>query len=75
MRPEWRAWLTAQPWDAVFTYRGDFVPAHPAHSDVALPAIFRRDGSAGLTLIVSAPELAATNDVAALIGLIERALA
>lgn len=73
MRPEWRQWLKAQPWDAVFTYRDDFRAQHPSLAQVPLSAIFRND-EGRLSLLVSAEEMAAAHDVAALIALIERAL-
>jgi hypothetical protein len=75
MRPEWRDWLKAQPWDAIFTYRDDFRAAYPAHAAEALPAIFRRDGTPELTPLVSAEDFAAAPDIPALIALLENKLA
>lgn len=75
MRPEWRDWLKAQPWDAVFTYRDDFRAAYPAWSTETLPAIFRRDGTAELHRLVSAAQMAEAKTIPALIATIEAALA
>ncbi len=75
MRPAWRDWLKAQPWEAVFTYRDDFRATYPAHAAQPLAAIFRRDESSELTLLVDADELANASDVDTLIALLEAKLA
>jgi hypothetical protein len=75
MRPEWRQWLKAQPWDAEFAYRDDFRATYSAHAQEPLAAIFRREGATELSLLVPADELAQASDVAALIALLEAKLA
>jgi hypothetical protein len=75
MRPEWRDWLKAQPWTAEFAYRDAFRAANAAVAEVPLPAIFTRDASGALTLLVDAPALDAAESIADLIGTIETALA
>ena len=73
MRPEWRRWLQAQPWTAVFHHRPDFRAAWPEFADLALPAILRRD-AAQLTLLIGAEEMQRLTDIPALIAAIETRL-
>ena len=73
MRPEWRRWLKAQRWQAVFHHRPDFRAAYPAFADTPLPAIFRRDAGA-VALLIPAEEMDALTEIPALIAAIEARL-
>lgn len=73
MRPEWRNWLKAQPWDAVFHHRPDFREAYPAFAGIDLPAVLRRDG-AKVSLLLDAPSMRGLVDIPALIAEIETRL-
>jgi hypothetical protein len=75
MRPEWRDWLKAQPWQTEFAYRDAFRAAHPALADTPLPAIFIRSGTSGLSELVSAQDIHAAKTIPDLIAKIEAALA
>ena len=69
MRPQWRDWLKAQPWQAVFHHRPDFRAAYPDHAATPLPAIFARHGDA-ITMLIPAREMQGLSDIAALIAAI-----
>lgn len=74
MRGEWRNWLKHQPFAAEFYHRQDFHRAYPAFTDLPLPAILRRDGSA-LTLLLPAEAMDDSLSVSRLIDRVEQALA
>lgn len=73
MRAEWRDWLKAQPFAAEFYHRQDFARAFPALSNLALPAILRRDDDT-LTLLLGPQDMRADMGVAPLIAAVEAAL-
>jgi hypothetical protein len=73
MDPKWKAWLTAQPFDAVFYHRPDFREAYPC-VDVALPAILIERGDT-LEPIVRAKDFDPAMTVDALIAMLEQRLA
>lgn len=73
MDPKWKAWLKAQPFDAVFHHRADFFAAYPAVT-VTLPAILTgRKGR--IDTLVAAGDFKQAPSVDALIALIEQRLA
>jgi hypothetical protein len=73
MDPRWKAWLKAQPFDAVFHHRPDFRAAYP-HIDVALPTILT-DRGGRIDTLVAAKDFGGIESVDALIALIEARLA
>lgn len=73
MRGRWRRFLASLPQDKVFHHRDDFARAYPGVR-VALPAILIAEGKAPPQLLVSAAELDAMPDLAALIALVEERL-
>jgi len=73
MDPKWKAWLKAQPFEAVFHHRPDFRAAYP-RADIALPAIVLAE-SDKLEMLVGADDFGAIDSVDALIALIGERLA
>jgi hypothetical protein len=73
MNPEWKAWLKAQAFEAVFYHRPDFRAAYPGVA-VALPVILV-DRAAQIETLVSADDFKTTSSVDELIALIEARLA
>jgi hypothetical protein len=73
MDPQWKAWLKAQAFEAVFHHRPDFHAAYPALADVPLPVILSDRGGTVETL-VAAPDFSGIDSVDALIALIEQRL-
>jgi hypothetical protein len=72
MKPRWKAWLKAQPFDSVFHHRPDFRAAYP-DADVDLPVILiEREGK--LEKLVAATEFKNASNVDKLIALIESRL-
>lgn len=73
MRSEWRQWLKAQPWDAVFHHRPEFRIAFPTYADLDLPAVLRRDEGT-LSVVLDAPTMRALADIPSLIAALETRL-
>ncbi len=69
MRRRWRRFLAGLPQAKVFHHRDDFARAFPGQ-DVPLPAILLAEGEGGPQVLVSATELDALPDLAALIALV-----
>ena len=74
MRGRWRRFLASLPQQKVFHHRDDFARAFPGHR-FALPVILIGEGAAPPRELVSAAELDALPDLAALIALVEERLA
>jgi hypothetical protein len=74
MHGRWRRFLAGLPVRKVFHHRDDFAAAFPGHG-MALPAILIADGDGPPGVLVSATELDALPDLAALIALVEARLA
>ncbi|MEQ5788475.1 hypothetical protein J3454_11285 [Erythrobacter sp. NFXS35] len=74
MHGRWRRFLTSLPTNTIFHHRDDFVQAFPG-IDIAFPAILLAEGDAAPQILVSAAELDALPDLAALIVLVEARLA
>lgn len=73
MRPEWRAYLKALPYEVRFHHRPDFRRAYPALADLPLPAILLDEG-AGPRVLVGANALDRVSDVEELIAAMKAAL-
>lgn len=74
MRGEWRRFISALPLPSVFLYRDEFRRDLDARN-LALPAILLAEGPGEPAVLVSAAELAALPDLAALIALMRARLA
>jgi hypothetical protein len=74
MRGRWRRFLRATQMPVTFHHRDDFAVAFP-ESDVPLPVIMWQAAGAQPALLVSAAELDAIPDLAALIACVETRLA
>jgi hypothetical protein len=74
MHGRWRRFLASLPHSAVFHHRDDFALAFPGQS-IALPAIMIASDAKVPQVLVSAAELDALPDLAALIALMEERLA
>lgn len=73
MNPEWKAWLKAQAFEAVFYHRPDFRAAYPGVA-AELPVILtEREGA--VEPLIGADDFKRTPSVDALIALIEARLA
>lgn len=73
MHGRWRRFLARLPQTKVFHHRDDFARTFPGH-DVPLPAILLDSAGAGPQVLVSATELDALPDLAALIALVSARL-
>lgn len=74
MRPEWRAYLKALPYETRFLHRPDFRRAYPALSELPLPSILL-DGGSDPRVVLDAGALAGVGDLHELIFALDRALA
>ncbi len=74
MRPEWRRFLSGLRYARMFVYR-DELRKDLGMPDLPLPAILRASGPGTPEVLVSADELNALPDLAALIALVEQRLA
>ena len=74
MRPEWRKFLSGLRYARLFLYR-DELRQDLGMPDLPLPAILRASGPGTPEVLVSAEELNALPDLAALIALVEKRLA
>lgn len=75
MRPEWRAYLSALPFDTRFFHRPDFRRAYPALADMALPAVLLEEAGSAPHVLIDAPTLDDLRDVGALTRALDAALA
>ena len=57
MKREWNRFIGSLPIHARFELRDRFRRKFPAYADVLLPAVFRSDGAAGLSVLLSADQL------------------
>lgn len=74
MRPEWRKFLSGLRYARLFLYR-DELRRDLGMPDLPLPVILRANGPGTPEVLVSADELNALPDLAALIALVEQRLA
>lgn len=74
MRPEWRAYLKALPYDIRFHHRPDFRRSYPELADLPLPAILLDEGG-GPWVVLDAAALAVIGDVGEMIAMLDEALA
>ncbi len=74
MHGEWRRFLDGLPVEPVFHHSDDFAAAYPA-ADHALPAILLRQNGDGPELLISAEQMDALPNLAALKALVRESLA
>ena len=73
MRPEWRAYLKALPYEVRFHHRPDFRRAYPALAELPLPAILLDEGT-GPRVLLDAATLDGVRGVDGLVAALDTAL-
>ncbi|PJJ60608.1 hypothetical protein [Hymenobacter chitinivorans] len=74
MRPEWKEFVASLPLESAFLHRDEFLVQYPERAATALPAVFVRNKSGGLTSFITAAELNQA-DLPGLMQLIQQRLA